>query len=480
MSSGFDRALDGLRLHHKRSLLHVGSAPQQMTAEAVRRGISSSSGGQESSAAVPLSGRRQTQHEQQETAEAVSDGNAGDADSNRRTATAKAVAQGTDPRPPRPAVTSPGEGACSDTSAGVAKDDSVSCSFSAKRRRRSFNLRAHHALGQEASSFRQAWMAEHRCPNGWLDGFITETYGPELTATHKRALKNELRSAVRCAEKIVPPERGHAGLRKHVWVSARKQSSRKRKAGAGRRSTCDALSEEVWHWFVHHLEATRARISSDMLMAAAETMRQELKEHWQQQVELGLQDANAPPRLPKIDSAWVVRWRRAYQVSWRTVNLRYKISARKRNHRIKVFWSNILRVRFLHEALCGPGKLRFVGLDQKPLWFNTGFSAKTLGLIGAKKVAVKENTAASRERFTVMTYCPSWAWDPRGVMGAGRGENCGVSLCNAAAQPEAQASEGGSLLPLSGARASGTSGADKGSAPGQDAGPPGGQRLGGT
>ena len=55
-------------------------------------------------------------------------------------------------------------------------------------------------------------------------------------------------------------------------------------------------------------------------------------------------------------------------MSWRTVNLRYKVSAAKRDARLRIYWCNTLRVRVLHRALFGEERLRFVGLDQKPLW----------------------------------------------------------------------------------------------------------------
>jgi len=68
----------------------------------------------------------------------------------------------------------------------------------------------------------------------------------------------------------------------------------------------------------------------------------------------------------------------------------------------------VLRLRFFHAALFGENKLRFAGFDQKPLYFNSSVAAKTLALRGCRKVALKENVAASRERFTVMTQVHSW------------------------------------------------------------------------
>ena len=107
-----------------------------------------------------------------------------------------------------------------------------------------------------------------------------------------------------------------------------------------------------------------------------------------------------------VSSLW--RWCQAYGVTYRTVNLRYKISHSKRILRLRVFWSNVLRVRLLHECLLGRDGIDFVSMDQKPLYFNSSLASKTLAPRGARKVNVKESVADSRERFTLMTSCVSW------------------------------------------------------------------------
>ena len=40
-------------------------------------------------------------------------------------------------------------------------------------------------------------------------------------------------------------------------------------------------------------------------------------------------------RLPVVNESYIRRWRKAYGVTWRTVNLRYKISAEKRKDRLR-------------------------------------------------------------------------------------------------------------------------------------------------
>ena len=142
----------------------------------------------------------------------------------------------------------------------------------------------------------------------------------------------------------------------------------------------------------------------------------DLVDDWQVRKAQGHADGASCLELPDISVNWVSRWRRFYGVSYRTVNLRYKISQTKRLARLKVFWSNIMRVRLLHECLFDVDGWDFVSMDQKPLYFNSLLSSKTLAPRGARKVPVKESVADSRERFTVMTSCPSWTVEqPPGI-----------------------------------------------------------------
>eukprot|EP00969_Alexandrium_andersonii_P176889 7821492-Alexandrium_andersonii.AAC.1 len=59
--------------------------------------------------------------------------------------------------------------------------------------------------------------------------------------------------------------------------------------------------------------------------------------------------------------------------------------------RLKAFWTNVLLLRFLWEALHGDAPLPWVNCDQKPLWFTSASSEKTLAPKGSAKVRAKEN-----------------------------------------------------------------------------------------
>ena len=183
---------------------------------------------------------------------------------------------------------------------------------------------------------------------------------------------------------------------------------RKRRKGGGTRYKCAVLWEELWAWYVDRLRTCPGRIGTQLLVDQATVISSDIFDEWRMRSANGHADSRAEPKLPVITPGWVDRWRRAYGVTFRTVNLRYKISHSKRLLRLRVFWSNILRVRLLHECLFGRDGVDFVCMDQKPLYFNSSLACKTLAPRGAKKVNVKESMADSRERFTLMSSCPSW------------------------------------------------------------------------
>ena len=167
----------------------------------------------------------------------------------------------------------------------------------------------------------------------------------------------------------------------------------------------------MWHWFVDRLASAKTRVGQDELIKQALVYAADIRELHRIRAENGEVDPSSEPKLPKIDEYWVYRWRYKHSVTFRTVNLRYKISRKMLLSRLRVFWGNCIRVRALHRALHGPDKLRFVGFDQKPLWFNSLVAEKTLAGRGSKMVPTTENVSDSRIRFTVMTHVRSLVED---------------------------------------------------------------------
>ena len=266
-----------------------------------------------------------------------------------------------------------------------------------KRRRLSYDVGAREALGQQAFAFRQEFVAEHGHARGvWL-AFQERLLEEGGDSSGGVPAVEAVRQAFRVEARRDPADKG---------VGQAKGARRRR--GGGRIGASAELGEELWHWFVDRINTVQARITSSLLLAQAEAIRRDLIELHYLKVEQGRADSATPPRLPQLDKVWVRRWRASFGISFRTVNLRYKVSAAKRDSRLRINWCNTLRLRVLHRALFGEDRLRFVGLDQKPLWFNTSHASKTLALRGAARVSVKENTAASRERFTILTNVLSW------------------------------------------------------------------------
>ena len=278
-----------------------------------------------------------------------------------------------------------------------------------KQRRRSWNKQDQMTVGEAAEKARAAYAREHGVVRGWLNSFLQNNFDiPSLDSRVARAARNEVRSARRAYIRGLNFSSQQKGVRRACYTSVVTAKARRRNRGAGRRPKAQELHEELWHWFVDRLDKCPARINTNLLIAQAEVLRQDLIEQFNQKKENGEVDANATIDLPVVDAGFVQRWRRAYGVTYRTVNLRYKVSDAKRRDRLRVFWCNIIRIRAFHQKLFGPDRLRFVNFDQKPLWFNTCHMAATLARRGSKKVSVKENMIASRERFTFMSNCPSW------------------------------------------------------------------------
>ncbi|MCP4005688.1 MAG: hypothetical protein GY725_15975, partial [bacterium] len=89
-------------------------------------------------------------------------------------------------------------------------------------------------------------------------------------------------------------------------------------------------------------------------------------------------------------------------------NRRWKVSRRVFDQRLRIMWSNMIRVRTLC-WLCFHYDPVVHGFDQKPLHFNEAGSQlrKTLAVQGSKEVPLKENTAATRKRWTANTVVTS-------------------------------------------------------------------------
>ena len=116
----------------------------------------------------------------------------------------------------------------------------------------------------------------------------------------------------------------------------------------------------------------------------------------------------APSQLPKLEGpagkSWFWRWRRKYGIVYRQTGMQLKVSWRKVIKRVRVELGNVFRLRALW-AKCHPGiPMRWFSADQKPSWFNNaGASNKGSYTVRGRVPTVRENFAASRERYATLT-----------------------------------------------------------------------------
>ena len=163
----------------------------------------------------------------------------------------------------------------------------------------------------------------------------------------------------------------------------------------------------------------KGRIPSFLLLDAAQTFAEDLRRLHEEAIAHGRVPVHTWLELPALCGnagyQYLQRWRSKYGITYRTVSLRYKCARSVLLERLLVFWSNVLRVRILHQRLfergAEPRQLCIEGFDQKPLWFTACLEERTFHFKGMKKVAVKENVPLSRSRFTAMTRC-TWPEPP--------------------------------------------------------------------
>jgi len=263
-----------------------------------------------------------------------------------------------------------------------------------KKPRRSFILVDECKLGKRALEFKESSGDDNR----WLSRFITETF-PGLDDNAAQREKKRIRRAIKLSQKPTLELTQTASRSSHV-----PNSLRRRQSGAGKGFYNHVIREELFQWFIDCIEHHKARIPSFILLAQAELIAQDYRDGIQLRIQEGELDPSFEYKIPKFTAAWLYLWRRCYHLSWRTVNLRFKVSYGKMKELLCIFWINILRIRWLHYFLCGCEQiLQIVNCDEKPLHFTSAHDQKTLAPTCSPKVSVVENMPMSRARFTWKT-----------------------------------------------------------------------------
>ena len=170
----------------------------------------------------------------------------------------------------------------------------------------------------------------------------------------------------------------------------------------GRPIMCPEIREGLFDWFIAVRGAVAARITSRFLRLKALAMREDLLQE--------MRRVGKYSQLPQIDRKWMYRWRRDFSVCLRKPTTQYKCSLRVLLQRLRAMWVTNFRVRCLAQLAFGFDPLIY-GFDQKGLHMNEAGSKNmsTLAIKGALEVPLKENHAATRSRFSLMTSVVSKA-----------------------------------------------------------------------
>ena len=284
-----------------------------------------------------------------------------------------------------------------------------------KKSRRTYLREDLRRLGAEAWKFKENAPKNER---SWQVQFLISRYGAldpksftarqlELRAALKAIGPNELvahrNTAAPSLTRNAPGTVNPTGRPRRVENRNRKDKYHERTG------LCAELEDELWRWFVDRVAHNKTRVWAAEITRQAVSYKQAIMEDWKTRCDSGMADPNKKPRLPDVESPkFLRRWRYRYNITARTVNLRYKIPRATFLARLQTFWSNCIIVRRLYEVLYPGHKLDFIGFDQKPLWFNSIMAERTYAFNGQAKVSVAENVSASRARFTAMTQCKTW------------------------------------------------------------------------
>ena len=160
------------------------------------------------------------------------------------------------------------------------------------------------------------------------------------------------------------------------------------------------LKEESFRWFCKVRSRVKGRMPLSVLRLKAQLLR---KECVKAAVALGVK-----PTVLEVNSVWLWRFRKAYDISLRLPNRRWKLPRSVLLERLRIMWVNTIRLRTLALLLLGYD-LDAHGWDQPPFHMSDSGSKhrKTSALRGAPAVALKELADQTRDRWTASTWTTS-------------------------------------------------------------------------
>ncbi len=168
----------------------------------------------------------------------------------------------------------------------------------------------------------------------------------------------------------------------------------------GRPQKAAIVKELLFEWFCSIKRSVKGRLPAVVVLTKAKLLMEEfVAEHLRR---------GRVAQAGVITSAWLTRWKRQYGVSLRQPNRKWKVARPVLKDRLRIGWSNILRVRKLIALVHGYDPV-VEDFDQSPFHMNESGSRGrgTLTLRGCKGVPLKECHAATRERYTANTMTTS-------------------------------------------------------------------------
>ena len=181
----------------------------------------------------------------------------------------------------------------------------------------------------------------------------------------------------------------------------RRRMSLRGHGGALNSRRAAGLGFALLQYFVDHVQRLMSRSDSELMMREARELRAAL-------IAKGYTDRELPKLSGGAGHMWFWRWRRTYNIEMRRGWMKMSVPWLKIKERVRIFLSNVFRLRAFWDLLYPGVPLRFLSLDQKPSWFNNCGNIGTLQRKGARQGSIRENYQKMKERYTILTAVPSW------------------------------------------------------------------------
>ena len=279
-----------------------------------------------------------------------------------------------------------------------------------KLRRRSFLVSDETRLQERCAAYKESVTRDDgTLPRGWVKKLTHKEF--PATIHDFAAYSREICRIRRC----IGRDAANSAAETHTRVDNGKLRTVKkrhlrRRGKPGRSELAPEVAAELFQWVVDTILFVKGRINAELLKMQAETIISDMRRYNQHLIDTGQAEKSTVAKLPTFDkdaafNSWIYRFRKRHGLSWKMVNLRMKCSLREMIHRIRKFFGNLYKIRWLHFHLHGKRQcLRFEDCDEKPLWYTSASLSKTLNFTGRKaKTSVNECVPQTRKRFTMKT-----------------------------------------------------------------------------